>query len=326
MKYHYIEFPRYVSPDDYHRAIDRMVVKIRHTGTALSIYQIGSIGTPGISDIDLLLVLNENLQTRYNPVKDLGFPDSYLFAHRLFGSVIPYALQLEPWAIFGNYRHLCGKEFELSPFSHTEHDRKILERQIALEYLLKAWISISSSIALRTVQVRNLLLHAKGILHDLRFLEISKLPLESLIHKMIAIRESWFTNPLSPIELDELVDEYESCLKHALQVAIRTNAFYVPEFANLHISKRITLHHANDLEFNRSGFLLPTFSKKYRNIIRKVNGRLSHFEVGLPMVRKEIPSVLNRRFNFLREAFNYNDQYLPGFICTGHGINIFSSP
>lgn len=303
-----------------------MVDKIRQTGIALSIYQVGSIGTPGISDIDLLLVLNENLQTRYNPVKDLGLPDSYLFAHRLFGSVIPYALQLEPWVIFGNYRHLWGKEFELAPFNHSEHDRKILERQIALEYLLKAWISISSSIALRTVQVRNLLLHAKGILHDLRFLEIGNLPLETLIHKLILYRESWFTNPLSTIELDELVDEYERCLKQALQVGISTYSFYLPEIAQLQISKRITLHHDNEVEFNRSGLLFPSFSKKYRNIIRKVNGRLNHFEIGLPMVRVEIPPILNRRFTYLREAFNYNDRHLPGFICTGHGLNIFSSP
>lgn len=293
---------------------------------ALSIYQVGSIGTPGISDIDLLLVLHENLQTRYNPVKNLEFPGRYLFTHRLFGTVVPYALQLEPWAIFGNYRHLWGKEFDLVPFNHSDQDRKILERQIALEYLLKAWISISSSISLRTVQVRNLLLHAKGILHDLRFLEITDLPLETLIHKMIVYRESWFANPLSPLELDELVDEYERCLKQALQVAISTYSFYLPENANLQIAKRIALYHDSDIKFIRNGFLLPSFSKKYRNIIRKVNGRLSHFSAGLPMVRNEIPPILSHRFEYLREAFNYNDRHLPGFICTGHGLNIFSSP
>lgn len=326
MKYHYIDFPQYISPADYHRAINHMVEKIRKTGMALSIYQVGSIGTPGISDIDLLLVLHENLQTRYNPVKNLEFPDRYLFTHRLFGTVVPYALQLEPYGTFGNYRHLWGKEFELSSFDHTEHDRKILERQIGLEYLLKAWISISSSISLRTVQVRNLLLHSKGILHDLRFLEISDLRLEALIHQMIAYRESWFFNPLSPLAMDELVDEYEWCLKQALQVAIETYSFYLPENANLHIAKRIALYHDSGINFNRNGFMLPSFSKKYHNITRKVNGRLSHFSVGLPMVRKGIPPILNQRFEYLRKAFNYNDRYLPGFICTGHGLNIFSTP
>lgn len=325
MRYHYIDFPQYVSPDDYHRAINRMVDKIRQTGMALSIYQVGSIGTPGISDIDLLLILHENLQTRYNPVKDLEFPDRYLFAHRLFGTVIPYALQLEPWALFDNYLHLWGKKFNLTPFTHSEQDRKILERQIALEYLLKAWISISSSISFGTVQVRNLLLHAKGILHDLRFLDIRDLPLESLIHSMVACRETWFSNPLPTTELDVMVDEYESYLKQALKVAIATHPFYMPEGANLQVAKRIRLHHAEEPEVTRSGLVIPSIIRKYGDVIRRVNGRLSHFSVGMPMVRKGIPEILNRRFKYLSEAFYYNDHHLPGFICTGHGLNIFSS-
>lgn len=325
MKYHYTDWPRFISRDEYTASINSMVELVSNSGMAQSIYQVGSVGTPGISDVDLVVILHENLKTDFNPVSGLSGNDRYLFSHRLFGTVIPFALHLEKYVLFGNYEHLWGHRFDLLNSSLSSNDLKILKYQIALEYLLKAWISNSISIYTGIVKVRNLLLHAKGILHDIRFLELENSKLEKCINKIIKQRESWFESPLNESELDLLTDEYQNALEEALNVAINTHGFYMPVEANKQIGKKISITYGDQLQFKPRGILLPYLKGKAGSYVTKINNRINSYTVALPFNQTEVPNVIRDRYYYLREAFKYNGKHLPGFICTGHGIDIFSS-
>lgn len=325
MKYRFTDIPRYVSREDYAAAINRMVEKVVNSGLAQSVYQVGSVGTPGISDVDLVVILHENLRTDFNPVAGLTYQDRYLFSHRLFGTVIPYALELEKYVFFGNYEHLWGYRFDMNRHSLPEDQLKLLKYQIALEYLLKAWISISINTFTGIIKVRNLLLHAKGILHDIRFLELENTALEKCIHKIIKHRENWFNSPLKGHEIVGLTEEYQNSLEETVRTGIARHGFYIPKGANLQIAKSIRLEPGAELKFTHKGIKVPNLPAIPNQYINKINNRLNQYVITLPLIQQNIPEIIMQRYQYLHEAFRYNKQHLPGFICTGHGIDIFSS-
>lgn len=325
MKYHYTDWPQKVTMNEYDAAIGKVADIVSNSGLAQAIYQVGSVGTPGISDVDFVVVLHENLKTDFNPVSLLTGTDRYIFSHRLFGTVIPYALNLEKFVLFGNYEHIWGHQFDLKRNGLPEDDLRILKHQIAQEYLLKAWISNSINIYTKVIKVRSLLLHAKGILHDIRFLEMENSKLEKCINTIIRHREQWFDSPMNEMELDQLTDEYQMALEEALNQSIKTYGFYIPEGANLQIGKKIRIKSGDSLQFSPKGILLPHLKGKAGRYATKLNNRLNSYTITLPFSNKNIPDVIQQRFHNLRTAFNYNRQHLPGFLCTGHGIDIFSS-
>jgi hypothetical protein len=324
MKYRYTDWPKFVPPETYHNAITKMVSRIEETGFSQAIYQVGSIGTPGISDIDLVVVLHENLKSDYNPVSELTGTEKYLFSHRLFGTIIPYALNMEPFVMFGKYKHLSGYNFNIACNPNHQDDINALKRQIALEYLLKAWISISVSIHFGIIKVRNFLLHAKGVLHDIAFLELRNTPLEACINRLVEYRENWFDKPLTSQELDFEIDNYEATLRLVIDEAMDKFNFYLPTEYNSRISKRIWLTWSSELTLKRQGIMLPKMSITSSKFL-KFNQYINTFRVGLPYEQKQIPEIIQKRFNYLSKAFRYNEANLPGFICAGHAINIFTS-
>lgn len=325
MKYQYSDWPRKVTLNEYTAAITKMADIVSNSGLAQAIYQVGSVGTPGISDVDFVVVLHENLKTDFNPVSMLSGTDRYIFSHRLFGTVIPYALHLERYVLFGNYEHLWGNQFDFKSNGLQGEDLRILKYQIAQEYLLKAWISNSINIYTKVIKVRNLLLHAKGILHDIKFLELENSRLEKCINTIIRHREQWFDSPLNEQELEQLTDEYQSALEDALNQSVSTYGFYIPKGANLQIGKKIRLENGSMLKFKPKGLLLPHFKGKAGVYAAKLNSRLNSYTITLPFSQENVPEVIKNRYDYLKDAFNYNKNHLPGFLCTGHGIDIFTT-
>lgn len=324
MKYLYTDWPMAVSHDVYMTSIRKMASLMMDTGMVRGVYQVGSVGAPGISDVDLIVIFNENTRTDINPVKGLEFPDNYLFVHRLFGTTAGYALQLEKFVFFSNYIHLAGEKFNFSEQNLNEQESRTVKRQVALEYLIKAWLSISISVEMKLVKVRGLLLHAKGILHDIRFLEMENTRLEKCIHQFVKARDHWFVNPLTSGELDVLVDEYRAALYEIILNGIEKYGFFIPREASLKISRRIRIKKGTTLSLLRKGFRFPVPPGSAGSKVRKLNNVLNSFELTIPYSDKDIPAVLQERYKLMETAFRYNSANLPGFICTGHGLDLYT--
>ncbi len=163
MKLKFADIPKYVPVAEYHAAMDRMVTSLSNYKEILSIYQIGGLNTPGISDIDFYVVFEDNKSLNFNPVKDISAADRYLFSHNLFGTSKSLALQLEKYTFFGNYKLLNGTEIDFQNYTLSSSDRILLQQQIALEYLIKAWLSIRIQLFYGIIKTRGLLLHSKAI-------------------------------------------------------------------------------------------------------------------------------------------------------------------
>jgi len=166
------DFPRYVSPDQYSQAIDEMVDRLTPKAHVRSIYQIGSTGVPGVSDIDLLIVLKNGSEFRLDPRNDLTDTERYLFIHGLYGACESHFSASQQHTFFHNYRLLYGTQHEIGPNQVSEHELEMLKIQTAMEYLIQMYISSTVEKAYGIARIRGLLLHVKGLLYDLEFLNV----------------------------------------------------------------------------------------------------------------------------------------------------------
>ena len=57
-----VDIPQKFDEDAYHIAMDRQVQALSKVEGVKSIYQIGGLSTPGISDIDLVVVFEEGFK------------------------------------------------------------------------------------------------------------------------------------------------------------------------------------------------------------------------------------------------------------------------
>lgn len=325
MRLKFTEHPVHIDEAIYHRAIQRMAGILMDTGLVKCVYQVGGVSSPGISDLDLYVVFKNDTIYNENPVSSLEFPDKYLFSHKLFGTSEQLAPTMERFTFFGKYNLIAGEQIDMFSYLPSAEDIKILKPQIALEYLVKAWISVSTGIIFNTIKLRSFLLHAKAVQYDLNFLEIKNEGLSVCINRIIDIRNSWFKNQPSDTKLNKLVYEYRENLLKYIQQCISKYNFYLPDEANHKIAGRISLQNSNQIKLTRNGIMLPSILTSKSKTLFKINNRLNNFSAEIPIKSENIPSIMQERYNVLKSAFEYNQTHLPYFICTGHGLDIFRS-
>ena len=72
------DYPKFVNLDEYNSLITKIVDSLSKNNIVKSIYQIGHIGTLGISDIDLVIIFENDKKTNHNPRENLSKNDRYL--------------------------------------------------------------------------------------------------------------------------------------------------------------------------------------------------------------------------------------------------------
>ena len=127
----------------YENAIKGMVEKLRRQEGIISIFQIGSIIHPGISDIDMVVVFKENGVSHLNPLQGLSKTERYLFNDPPFGVSETDLIEAQRYMIFQNSRLLWGEKIYKGGGHLCEEEIKCLKIQTALEYLIQNYINLT---------------------------------------------------------------------------------------------------------------------------------------------------------------------------------------
>ncbi|MBL7913710.1 MAG: hypothetical protein JNL49_01565 [Bacteroidia bacterium] len=323
MKYKYIDIPSEISLNSYETAIERMVATLLQSESVKCIYQIGGVSSPGISDIDLYVVFHDNQSFLSNPVEKLSFPDNQLFTHKLFGCCESFATQLEQFTYFGNYKLLGGTPVIMNNYFANIEEDELLKKQIAIEYLIKAWFSIYINITYGLIKLRSLLLHSKAILYDLDFLDIKTGKLHECIHELLEIRKNYFQTKPDFKKLDLLCETYSQELENEIIKAISNYKFYISKTGNRQISKRANIVYKAKPGITNSGVTFPIQITKNVKSIQRLQNKLNSYKVGVPFEETNLPAIISKRSEIIGSAINYNRTNLPNFISTAYGINIF---
>jgi hypothetical protein len=322
--YAFIDRPRYVAPADYDAAVARMcdTVLLRLPGVR-AVYQIGGVSTPGISDLDMVAVFDDDASSTVDPLAGLPAGDRYLFVHALYGCTVSQLPRILRYTAFHNYRHLRGEELPLSAAAGLDaREQQHLKTQIALEFLVRMYVNCVVQEAYRLVKLRGYFLQVKAIRYDLEFLGVEGGALAEVTDELIAARSSWFTRPADDATLARLTAAFLAALGDFLDQALARHVLYLEQERVFTLAPRMTLRPGPRLGCRRRGPRLPAWLGRISPKWINLQNRFNHFDFTVPATAIDLPPSVAGRFELIRDLRAHNAARLPRFATLTSSLNL----
>lgn len=310
----FTDAPRFVTPEVYEQGLQRMCSQLAACAGVRCIFQIGHVNTPGISDLDLLVVFEDDARCELNPLVDLSRDDRYLFIHAPFAVSKGNYTEAMRHTFFHNYQLLWGTApaTEIEPLS--SEDQAILKRQIALEYLVRIFMSFTVEITYGVLKLRNLFLHAKAMLYDCEFLGIEDGGLFDALKVMEKRRSKWFEKPPDCRTLAAGILSLYEQLRQFLSRFLEENHFYLPARSEYRLARHLKLLPSHQFQVVHRGVVPPSVLGHLGPAYFKLENRLNHFDFRLPFHTEDIPPAISRLFALGEHLRAVNARWFPRFI------------
>lgn len=320
MKLKYIDYPVNISKTKYEELKTKLVEKLIQEKSILSVYQMGSINHPGISDLDIICVFKNKSQCFKDFRYDLTSDEKNILTHSMFGIEERYIVKSMSYNLISNLKFLGGKDLIL--YKKEIEISSELKQQIALEYLVKMLITIDSQVTLRIVKLRAFLLLAKAIAFDLELLDIKSGRLYDLVGQVIQYRENWFIKKPCRKEITDLVLNFNKELRLFLKTKLLESKLYLP-VEKLELPGKFTILKDSTFSINHKGLVLPNhfsfLGKKYINLQYRLNSFIYKF----PFNISKIDSLYDQRFEFSKNLVKTNKKKYPSFIPLTTSLSIY---
>jgi hypothetical protein len=323
----FINLPKPLSKSIYQESIAKAVKYLASLQGLTAIYQLGGINHPGISDIDLLLVIDDSRRIDFDPSRELSKISRYLFTHApsaisrsQFKESAKYAVWYQPRLLWGS-----SLKFEGSMLSPPE--REAVRRQTALEFLIENYIDLTVQLKYAVVKLRSTLQHIKAIRLDLDLLGITSGPLHEMVHFLLHRLDRWFESPMSGNSLWTWLVSFHNELEKLLDQELQSSPLYIPPGTSLKLSRNISLEKTRLLGYRFAGLSL---SARFLSIHKKLfnaNMRLNSFVFQLPQTDIPKVAVLEARYKFYKQIRAHAAQFFPHFtpFVTGFSDKILSA-
>lgn len=315
-----VDIPQKFNEAAYHKVIDKQVETLSKIEGVVSIYQIGGLTTPGISDIDLVVVFEDNFTYDINPRATNSNIGNYLFTHGLYGASKTHFNTCLKFTFFHNYRLLHGEDLDLK--STTEPaNQLIIKEQIALEFLFKMYVNLVVQKSYKTVKLRSLFLHIKALPYDFEFLNIHPEHLIKLVDEGIYLRNHWLTGSISKRDVVKWFKQFFSAFELFLIELFEKYTLFATA-SKFKIAPNIEICDKKTLGFSRQGVVIPDplniLDKKYFKALNKFND----FKINVPL-KTEAPQVVNDYFDYANEVSAYNNKFLPHFMTLTSSLKVY---
>ena len=218
-----LNHPQFIERTEYDNLKDKIVLKFKNLPNIESIYQMGSVKEPGISDLDIICVFNDDSNCNINIRSEISDEEKEILTHSLFGIEKRYFKQALNYNLVSNLNLLHGKGLDT-----ISTVNKNIERQIALEYMLRMYLSLSEQTFYGLVKLRSFLLLGKAIKFDLDLLNVTEGKLFDLVNKVFSCRSIFFTATPSQEVLEELIFSFQNELEAFLQKELKKGSFFLP--------------------------------------------------------------------------------------------------
>lgn len=313
MTYQFIDHPSFSKRSDYQAAIGRMCEVLSDISGLKSIYQIGSVSTPGISDIDLVAIFGDGEQVLVDPRADMSRQDRYFFAHSIYGETISHFHRANRLSLFHNFKYLYGDVLQIDNGILDTETVGQLKTQVALEYLVKMYINMIVQRTYRVFKLRVFFLHINAIRYDLEFLGTEEGELFDLTTHLIEIRNNWFERPLSNFELSNLLDMLFDALVKYLSTIFSCRTFFLPSSKGYQTAPNMRLRASAELGYSHRGIVAPAQLNKLHPKFINLQHRFNTFTFELPYSSAGIPGILAERFLLIEQLKKYHARNLPYF-------------
>lgn len=315
MSLRFINKPVFVPKELYANANDFLIQYYKSIPSVLSVYQFGNITSPGISDIDLLLVFKDGEKCLLNGFEELPSEYKYLFTHGIMALCEKHFYQNHHYTLWSDYIFLNGRDIasDLGE-KKTVDEIRSLKIQTALEFLVANYIDLKVQMTYGSIKLRSFLQHMKGIIYDLEFLDIHK---GEVYDQLIELRKwikNWFDINPTDQQITDWIKRFEKTYDAFVKHIFHHHKLYMPSMSSYYISRNATLSNGVEVTYKHNGIVLPKqlsiIGKKYANL----QNRFNRFEFYFPIVNDHPIQIVKERFRFLQEMKKYNREYLPNFM------------
>lgn len=319
--YQLIKHPRVYTKSNYDMVFEIILNGFKNNSSVKSIYTFGNINQPGISDIDLLFVFKEGTQCNENPLDLINNKSKWLFTHNVMAINEKYWNKNNYFSNWSNIKHQLGDKLDFNSEKPSIEQNKILNKQLALEYLIINYIDLKIQKAYRTIKVRDVLQHVKGLAYDLELLEIKNSRISKYIDDVKEWIREWFINQPSDKTIINWFIQFEAEYELFMTEIFQSYSLYVPLQKSYHLSKRIQLVNANQLNHLRTGFILPSIAsialgKWYLKLQNNLNSHV--FEI--PTTNTPEDSILLQRNKFYIDLNKDTMLHYPKFATLANSI------
>jgi len=249
-----------------------------------------------------------------NFLEGLTDDERYLFIHNLYGISENNFDEAQEYVFYFNYKFLAGNELKIKN-AIQDSDLLSMKKQVALEFLLKFYITVHLQEEYGVIRMRDLLLHLKALQYDLEFLGITNGIISDGVAHVLQWRNNWFNVPPAKSYVVKWMNNFLPALNELADDVFQNHSLYLPPQQEYKIAKNIQLiPSSGKITMERKGMLLPVqlsgFGKKYFRLQNKLN----NFRVQVPVRTDSIPPVLERKFQFEKKIVAYNKKFLPHFL------------
>jgi hypothetical protein len=314
MNYRFVNRPEPIPLQEYGEAVAFLGEKFSQIEGLKTIYRFGNITTPGISDLDLLVVFKDNVRCTLTGFEDLPKRYKNVFTHGIMALKESHFSKNNYYTLWSRHSRVTGATCNAEVRERDSEADKALRFQTAIEFLVANYIDLKVQEDYGTFKLRSLLQHMKGIWYDLEYLEIQDSPLHAPLIELKAWIADWFKHTPSDAMLSNWIRKWMPEYDRFTQEILTKHPFFLPEMEDYTVAGNQILKRSEKLEYKRKGLLLPSgmsvIGKKYFNLQNKLN----RFEFGMPITSRSPHPILAERFEFLKEIKKYNRTYLPGFM------------
>lgn len=311
----YINRPSLIDRKLYDDATQWMIKQISGYEGAKSFYRFGNITVPGISDLDLLVVFENNEHCDKNGFE--GLPEAFkpLFTHRIMAVSEDHFYKNNHYTLWSDHILLWGEDLEKDKHDFkSEQDLKALKVQTAIEFLIANYIDLKIQLTYKTINLRSLLQHMKGIIYDLDYLGIDSGHVMNQLRELKHVIQLWFTQTPSDKALNIWITEFDRAYDEFCYDIFMRHPMYLPQMNEYKVARNVVLSKAETLSFKHKGTLLPSFLTRMGKKITRLQNRFNSFEFTMPLTHVSSLPIIEERFAFLKEMKLYNKKYLPEFM------------
>ena len=316
MTYQFLGIPKYVAPEVYEYTIDKIVDSLKGEDSIRSIYRLGNVNHPGISDIDIVVLFKDESKCSLNPDEFLNFNDKYLVTHELFGASEDQFRKVIQYSFWDNLNCIWGEPINLGPkhVAFSEEETAFYKKQIGLEFLQKNYIELSVQRNYGVIKLRSLVQEIKGVRYDLAFLNIQGLAINQCMDHFLNRLDHWFEESFNPTEFSQWLDEYHKALEEAIiYVNNQAKILWVPKEGDLSYGRNIVLKKGKQLQCKTSGMFLPAAFISNNKRVYNAHQRLNRFEITLKYSSEDANGLNLKRFKAFEAHKLENRQCYPHF-------------
>ena len=321
MRLKFINYPEYIHLAEYDKLTAKIAKELIDLDEVVSVYRMGSTKNPGISDLDIISVFKDDSACSLNVRKGLNSVEKNILTNGIFGINEGEIEQSLKFNFLTNLKLLEGKDLNVLRNPDVNMD-DCIKYQIAMEFLLKMYITLDIQIAYGIIKLRSFLLQSKAVIFDLELLNVHSGELYDIVSQIIEMRNNWFEATPSTSYLDNIVRDFHRTLGELLKTQLAKGKFQLPTLF-IKVTKNISIYKNSNFTKNHKGFSLPPqlsfFGKKYVNVQNRLNKFNYFINFNLPVSN----SIQDQRFLFYKDLVEDNRSNTPNFIPLTTSLSIF---